>query len=268
MVNTNIQAKRAPADQKMYHIGISADDIQGARIAILPGDPKRAPYLAAMLDENFISLGSNREYTSCLARVAGQPILVISTGMGGPSMAIGLEELAMIGLDKFIRVGTTGAIQESVNIGDIILTTASVRLDGTSRHYAQEVYPAVADFRLTMALLQSAEALQAPVQVGITASSDSFWPGQERYDSFTGFVRRKFQGSMDMWRKLNVLNFEMESSTLLTISSVFGTQAACLSAVIAKRTQSEQVDKSHYDDSMCKIMAIVRKTIEEGRIGG
>ena len=108
--------------------------------------------------------------------------------MGGPSVAIGIEELAMLGVKKFIRIGTTGTIQEKVNIGDLIINQAAVRLEGASLHYAPPQFPAVADLELTYKLKQAAQKLDIPHHLGIGISSDTFWPGQERYDNYSGYV--------------------------------------------------------------------------------
>ena len=263
-MNENIVNKRMPDDEKLYHIGLCHNDLEGAEMAVLPGDPGRVLYLAEMLEPSPKKLAVNREYTSYLANVGEKKLLIMSTGMGGPSVGIGLEELAMIGVKKFIRVGTTGAIQEKIQIGDLLVSTGAVRLDGTSFHYAPLEYPAVADFELNVSLTQAAKDLSIPIHYGLTASSDTFYPGQERYDSYSGWVRRHFKGSVEEWRKLNVMNFEMEASTLFTICAVFGLQAACVCAVIAKRTKSESVDKSKYDNSMRNIMAIIKRSVENG----
>ncbi|AFJ43661.1 uridine phosphorylase [Francisella orientalis] len=262
MSNINIANKRVAKDEVLYHIGLSEEMIDSAEIAILPGDPKRSEPLAKMLDKNAKFLATNREYTSYLAKVADRNTIVISTGMGGPSTAICIEELAMIGIKKLIRVGTCGAIQENIDFGDLILTTASVRLDGTSYHYAPIEYPAVADFKLNSSLYNSAKSLNIDIHCGITGSSDTFYPGQERRDSYSGYVRKHFRESLDEWRKLNVLNLEMESSALLTVCATFGLQASCICTVIAKRTTSESVNKSRYDKGMQNIMSIIKHSIE------
>ena len=155
-----------------------------------------------------VDLTSHREYTSCLTQVQNRPVLVCSTGMGGPSTAICLEELARLGIKRVIRVGTTGSIQEGLELGDVVIIKAAVRLEGTSAHYAPLEFPAVADFELTQLLAYAALVESVPHQVGICCSSDTFWPGQERYDSFTGYVLRRFQGSMKEWQQLGVTNYE------------------------------------------------------------
>ena len=231
--------KQVPSDEIQYHIGLSKDLIQGAEYVLLPGDPYRVESIAKTFDPNAQHLASSREYTSYLANFHGQKILICSTGMGAPSTGIGVEELATIGLKYFIRVGSCGAIQPQVNMGDIIISTGAVRLEGTSSHYAPIEYPAVASFSLTQAIIEGAKKANIPHHVGITASSDSFWPGQERHDNYSGYLLRCFRDSMAEWRALGVLNFEMEASALFVICSVFGLEAACICGVIALRTQSE-----------------------------
>lgn len=262
MSNINIQNKRVEYNEVLYHINLSENIIKSAEVAILPGDPNRVEMLAKMLDENAYFLTSNREYTSWLAKVNHKNVLIISTGMGGPSAAICIEELAMIGVKKFIRVGTCGTIQKNIGIGDLILTTASVRLDGTSYHYAPVEYPAVASFALNHSLYSSAKHLNKELRVGITGSSDTFYPGQERKDNYSGYVRRTFQNSIEEWRKLNVLNLEMESSAILTICATFDLDASCICTVLAKRTEAETIDKSKYLQGMTDIMAIIKESIK------
>lgn len=234
-----------PADEVMYHVGFCANQLQGATLAVLPGDPGRVEPLARDLCDpgtEPIYVATHREYTSYLATIGGQKVLVCSTGMGGPSVGIGIEEMARIGLKRFIRFGTTGTIQEEVDMGDIIINNASVRLEGTSHHYAPAQYPAVASYKIVNALVEAAEDAKAPYHVGVGISSDTFWPGQERYDSFTGYVRKDFQGLLKDWQALGCLNYEMETATLLTICSVFGLEAGAVCGVVAKRTDSEIPD--------------------------
>jgi len=210
--------KRVDPNEVLYHIGLSTNMIQNAEYVLLPGDPYRVEGLAKSLDTNAIHLANNREYTSFLCNFHGQKVLVCSTGMGGPSVGIGVEELAMIGLKYFIRVGTSGGIQHHTNLADVVISKAAVRLEGTSTHYAPMEYPAVSSFELTSAFVEGAEKSNVPHHVGLTASSDTFWPGQERLDNYSGYLLRKFRGSMEEWKALNVLNFEMEAATLFDMS--------------------------------------------------
>ena len=223
-----------------YHIGLSKQDLEGATLALLPGDPGRVEALAAALGESR-GLSFHREYKSALISFGTMRVLVMSTGMGGPSVAIGVEELARLGVRNFIRVGTTGAIQPFVALGDLIVNEAAVRLDGTSTHYAPLEFPAVADHSLTGALVETAQQLAIPCHLGIAASSDTFWPGQERYDSYTGYVPRRWRGSMAEWRALGVLNYEMETAALFTVARTMNLRAASICGVVAQRTETEQV---------------------------
>ncbi|MEW5803688.1 MAG: uridine phosphorylase [bacterium] len=219
----------------LYHLNLDKQMLEGARYALLPGDPGRVAKIACSYDQKARPLASHREFTSWLGYLDELPILAVSTGIGGPSTAIVVEELAMLGVDTFIRIGTTGAIQKHIHLEDVIITTASVRLDGTSTHYAPIEYPAAADFGIVQALITAARSLAVPCHAGISASSDSFYPGQERYDTFSGCVLRKFQGSLMEWQRLGVLNYEMESSTLFTVCSTFGLRAGCILGVITNR---------------------------------
>jgi uridine phosphorylase len=234
--------KQVSNDEVMYHLTLSKNLVEGAEYVLLPGDPGRVESLAKVFDSNARHLRSNREHTSYLANFCGQKVLVCSTGMGAPSTGIAIEELAMLGLKYFLRVGTCGGIQSYTKTGDVIITKAAVRLEGTSQHYAPLEYPAVASFEFTSSLVAAANKTNIPHHVGITASSDTFWPGQERLDNYSGYLLRRFRGSLEEWRALNVLNFEMEASAVFVMCSVFKLHAACASAVIAKRDESEKVD--------------------------
>ncbi|WP_111745967.1 uridine phosphorylase [Salinisphaera orenii] len=248
---------------KQYHIGLSREDIGGAQYALLPGDPGRVPQLARGIDGDAREIGQHREYCSWLARIAGQSVLVCSTGLGSPSTAVAVEELANIGITQFIRVGTTGSIQAHIDYSDIIISKAAVRLEGTSGHYAPMEYPAVASFALTQSLVHAARSLEIPHHVGVAASSDSFWPGQERYDNHSGYVPRRFQGSMAEWQQLNVTNFEMEAAALFTVCETFGLSAACLCGVIAKRVHSEEVRPEAYDLAEQRWNAILTQALRD-----
>ncbi|MBS9422931.1 uridine phosphorylase [Photorhabdus caribbeanensis] len=222
----------------VFHLGLTKSDLQGATLAIVPGDPKRVEKIARLMD-NPIHLASLREFTSWRAEIEGKAVIVCSTGIGGPSTSIAVEELAQLGVRTFLRIGTTGAIQENINVGDVLVTTAAVRLDGASLHFAPMEFPAVADFECTTALYQAAKDLGATVHVGVTASSDTFYPGQERYDTYSGRVVSRFKGSMAEWQAMGVMNYEMESATLLTMCASQGLRAGMVAGVIVNRTQQE-----------------------------
>lgn len=228
---------------EVFHLGLTRELVGGAALAIVPGDPARVEHIAVHLDEPEF-LASEREFTSWRGVLSGQPVIVCSTGVGGPSTSIAVEELAQLGVTTFLRVGTTGAIQPDISVGSLIVTNAAVRLDGASRHFAPLEYPAVSDFECTTALLTSARALGAEPFVGITASADTFYPGQERYDTVSGRVAKHLQGSLAEWQTLGVLNYEMESATLFTMCSANGWRAGCISGAIVNRHDQEIPDEN------------------------
>ncbi|MGF1862292.1 uridine phosphorylase [Photobacterium profundum] len=229
------------SDITVFHLGVTKADLNGAELAIIPGDPARVEKIANLMDSPEF-LASSREYTLFRGVLDGKTVIVCSTGIGGPSTSIAVEELAQLGIRTFLRVGTTGAIQPHINVGDMIVTTGSVRLDGASLHFAPMEFPAVADFDVATAMKQAVIEEGATVHTGVTASSDTFYPGQERYDTFSGRVVKRFQGSMQEWQDMGVLNFEMESATLLTMCASSGLRAGCVAGVIVNRTQKEIPD--------------------------
>lgn len=161
----------------VFHLGLTKNDLQGATLAIVPGDPERVEKIAALMDKP-VKLAAHREFTTWRAELDGKAVIVCSTGIGGPSTSIAVEELAQLGIRTFLRIGTTGAIQPHINVGDVLVTTASVRLDGASLHFAPMEFPAVADFECTTALVEAAKSVGATTHVGVTASSDTFYPGR------------------------------------------------------------------------------------------
>ena len=142
----------------MYHLNLRKEDLKGAKYAILPGDPGRVPRIASYLN-NPIHIKTNREYTSYLGELDGEQVLVMSTGMGGPSTAIAIEELNLLGIKYLIRVGTSGGMQLNVDAGDIVIAQAAIRQEGTSKEYVPVEFPAVGDYEVTKALKEAADEL-------------------------------------------------------------------------------------------------------------
>jgi len=221
-----------------FHLSINQKDLKNSNFAILVGDPNRCQLLAQEFNQH-IFIAYNREFCIYLAKYKNSYITIASTGIGGPSTAICIEELAMLGVKKFLRIGTTGAIASCVKVGDIIITEGSVRLDGTSLSYAPLSYPAVSDSLMNSKLSFNLDKLKLKHHLGITASTDSFYRGQERYDNYNKYILPKLKDSLKMWRNLNVLNFEMESSSLLTLARSMGLKAACITSVILNRFDTE-----------------------------
>lgn len=246
---------------EVFHLGLTKAMLDGATIAIVPGAPERVERIARLLDRPKF-LCSTREYTSWIGYIEDTAVIVCSTGIGGPSVSIAVEELAQLGIRTFLRVGTTGAIQPHINVGDLLVTTGAVRLDGASQHFAPLCYPAVADFDCTAALYKVAkEQSDCSAHIGITASSDTFYPGQERYDTYTGRVYKDYQGNLKMWQELNVMNFEMESATLFTMCSAMGLRAGMLSGVIVNRTQQEIPNEETIKDTEQRAVEAMVKAV-------
>ncbi len=225
---------------RAHHLQLTSHDIENAVIALLPGDPFRVPIIAEHL-ENANEVSHQREFRSYLGRLEQHPVLITSTWCGGPSVSVCVEELAQIGVKIFIRVGSTGAIQSNIAVTDVIISNAAVRLDGASKSFAPIEYPAVSDLDVTFALRQGAIELDIPSHVGVTATTDTFYQGQERYDSYSGFVPTHLRGQLQEWQSLKVLNYEMEAATLFTMCSTMGLKSGAVCGVAANRTLGELI---------------------------
>lgn len=245
----------------VYHLSLSEREIAEAPIALLPGDPARVEKIATtepLKNGRFIT--SHREFCTWLGFIRETPIVITSTGIGGPSTAIAVEELAQLGVRVFIRVGTTGAIQPHITVGDVVITTGAVRIDGASTHYAPIEYPAVADYEIAWALVQAAQKLRISYHVGITCSSATFYPGQERSDSFSSYIIRDLKGTKSEWQRLGVLNYEMEAATLLTMCSALGLRAGCVCGVVDTPTQEQITPESLQRAEQNAIQVAVKAT--------
>ena len=196
--------------EKQFHINCGVGDV--GRYCILPGDPGRCKQIAEHL-QDAKRVASNREYVTYTGLLNGVPVSVVSTGIGGPSAAIAMEELVALGADTFIRVGSCGGIDLAVEGGDCVIATAAVRQEGTSREYAPLAYPAVADFVVTQAL---ASASNRNAHIGVIQSKDSFY-GQHRPESMP--TSESLTEQWNAWKKLGVLASEMECAALFTVAA-------------------------------------------------
>ncbi len=167
----------AGMELRQYHIDCCQGDV--ARYVLLPGDPARILTISKLWD-SFREVARHREYSTNTGVYKGVPISAVSTGIGSPSAGIAVEELARIGADTMIRVGSCGAIQPNINCGDLVMSTGAVRHKGTSKQYVCSEYPAVASYEVVLSLIETAEILECTYHVGITASTDSFYCGQGR----------------------------------------------------------------------------------------
>ena len=172
-----------PNDEEQYHLGVGPDDVADA--VLLPGDPDRVDKITALWSEAE-TVANHREYRTATGTYRDAPVSVTSTGIGAPSAAIAVEELARLGVDTCLRVGSCGAIQPGMEVGDLVITTGAVRQEGTSAEYVREDYPAVADAEVVTALVTAAERLGYDYHTGVTMSADSFYTGQGR-PGFEGY---------------------------------------------------------------------------------
>lgn len=222
-------------DQHQYHIAVGPDDV--AETVLLPGDTERVDKIIAEWDTSE-EVANHREYRTVTGTYDETPISVTSTGIGSPSAAIAVEELAAVGVETFIRVGSCGAIQPDIEIGDLVITSGGVRQEGTSKAYVRETYPAVADYEVVTALVTAAERLGYDYHVGLSASTDSFYAGQGR-EGFDGYLSADGQALYEELQNAQVNNFEMEASAICTLANVFGLRAGAVCTVYANRTTDE-----------------------------
>ncbi|MCL2007662.1 MAG: uridine phosphorylase [Treponema sp.] len=212
--------------EKQYHIGF--DGSHGASYAILPGDPGRVEKIASYLDNPRFHC-QNREYTTWLGEVSGKTVMVMSTGMGGPSTAIALEELFVTGVKNFIRVGTCGGMALPVIGGDLVIATAAIRMEGTTKEYVPVEFPAVANLDITNALVEASKNLNARWHAGVVQCKDSFY-GQHSPDRMPS--GRELTDKWQAWIKAGCLASEMESAALYIVSQILGARAGCVLNVV------------------------------------
>ena len=209
-----------------FHIRCNAEDV--GRYCFLPGDPGRCESIAKHFD-NPIHVGMNREYNIYTGTLLGEKVSVCSTGIGGPSAAIAMEELRNIGVDTFIRVGTCGGIDMDVLPGDVVVATGAIRFEHTSLEYAPIEFPAVPDFSVTAALKAASEALGFRTHVGVVQCKDSFY-GQHAPE--TSPVYYELLQKWESWKRLGVKASEMESAALFVVAAALGVRCgSCFHAV-------------------------------------
>lgn len=198
--------------EKLYHLNCVKGDV--GRYVLLPGDPGRCEAIAKLFD-NPVHIGMNREYNIWTGTLLGEKVSVCSTGIGGPSAAIAMEELVQIGADTFIRVGTCGGIHLDVKPGDVVVATGSIRYEHTSMEYAPIEYPAVANFDVTTALKAASEELGYCTHTGVVQCKDAFY-GQHSPEKSP--VYYELLQKWESWKRLGVKASEMESSALFVIA--------------------------------------------------
>ncbi|MEG2699881.1 MAG: uridine phosphorylase [Hungatella sp.] len=196
-----------------YHIGVRSGEV--GKYVILPGDPKRCKLIAAYFEDAKL-IADNREYVTYTGLLDATPVSVVSTGIGGPSASIALEELIKAGADTFIRVGTCGGMDLEVKGGDLVIASGAIRMEGTSKEYAPIEYPAIADIQIVNALIAAAEEQKLPYHVGVVQCKDSFY-GQHSPETMP--VSWDLEQKWQAWIRCGALASEMESAALFITGS-------------------------------------------------
>lgn len=220
-------------DGRQYHIGLKEGDV--GRYVILPGDPKRCEKIAQFFD-NPVKVADKREYVTYTGYLDGEKVSVTSTGIGGPSASIAIEELVKAGAQTFIRVGTCGGIDTNVKGGDIVIATGAVRAEGTSREYAPIEFPAVANLDVVNALVSSAKKLGFNYHAGVVQCKDSFY-GQHSPQTMP--VSNELLNKWEAWKRLGCLASEMESAALFVVASYLRVKIGSVFLVVANQERDK-----------------------------
>lgn len=246
---------------RQYHIQTAKGEV--GRYVILPGDPKRCEKIAGYF-ENPVFVADNREYITYTGTLDGVRVSVTSTGIGGPSAAIAMEELWRCGADTFVRIGTCGGMQTEVKSGDLVIATGAIRMEGTSKEYAPVEFPAVADLDVTNALVSAAKEKGYPFHTGVVQCKDAFY-GQ--HEPETKPVSYELMNKWEAWKRLGCLASEMESAALFTVASYLGVRAgSCFLVMANQEREKEGLDNPVVHDTDTAIQAAVeaiRRLIRE-----
>jgi len=250
---------------KQYHIQVGEGDV--GKYVILPGDPKRCPNIAKYFDRPEL-VADSLEYVTYTGYLDGVKVSVTSTGIGGPSASIAMEELVKAGADTFIRIGTCGGIQTDVKSGDVVIASGAVRMEGTSKEYAPIEFPAVPDIGLVNALIASAKDLSQTYHVGVVQCKDAFY-GQHSPELMP--VSYELLHKWEAWKRLGCVASEMESAALFVVASALHVRAASVFLVMANQEREKEGLSNptvHNTDTAIRIaVEAVRKLIKEDKEG-
>lgn len=219
---------------EQYHIGLKEGDV--GKYVILPGDPKRCKKIAEYFDDAKL-VADRREFTTYTGYLNGVKVSVTSTGIGGSSASIALEELVNVGAENFIRVGTCGGVDIGVKGGDIVIATGAIRMEGTSKEYAPIEFPAVANLDITNALVKSAKNLGFNYHTGVVQCKDSFY-GQHNPDRMP--VNYELLNKWEAWKKMGCLASEMESAALFIVGSFLKVKVGSVFLTVANQEREKQ----------------------------
>lgn len=246
---------------KQYHIQAGQGDV--GKYVILPGDPKRCAKIAAYFDDAVL-VADSREYVTYTGYLDGVKVSVTSTGIGGPSASIAMEELVNAGADTFVRVGTCGGMQLDVKSGDLVIATGAIRMEGTSREYAPIEFPAVADIGIVNALIESAKEVGKDYHAGVVQCKDSFY-GQHSPE--TKPVSYELLNKWEAWKRLGCLASEMESAALFVVASALHVRVGSVFLVVANQEREKEGMENpvvHDTDMAIRTaVAALRKLIKE-----
>ena len=252
--------------EKQFHIRCTSEDI--GRYCILPGDPGRVPAIAALFEDAH-QVAYNREYNVWTGTLLGEKVTACSTGIGGPSASIAMEELHKCGADTFIRTGTCGGIDLNVKSGDIVVATGAVRFEHTSLEYAPIEFPAVADWDITNALAEATQALGYPLHLGVVQCKDSFY-GQ--HDPSASPVYYELKQKWESWKRLGVKASEMESAALFVVAAALGCRCgSCFHVVWNQEREAAGLDQTMSEDTTTSVKVAVeglKRLIEADRRAG
>ena len=248
MTGKKVSATRPTTqDREQYHLEVKEGEV--ASSVLIPGDPQRVEKISSFW-ESSRKVAEHRQFVTHTGTYKGAPISACSTGIGGPGAAIVVEELANVGARTFLRVGSCATLKKEIDIGDIIISTAAVRLDGTSKQYVRPEYPASASYEVVLAFIEAAESLGLTYHLGISASTDSFYLGQSR-PGFDNYTQSMSETLIKDLTKANVANFEMEAATLFTLGNIYGFRTGAACAVYANRIKDEFEVKGEIDVIKC-----------------
>lgn len=251
--------------ERQYHINCVPGDV--GRYCILPGDPGRVPAIAALFDDAK-QVAYNREFNVWTGTLLGEKVTACSTGIGGPSAAIAMEELRKCGADTFIRTGTCGGIDLDVQSGDIVVATGAIRFEHTSLEYAPIEFPAVADFQITNCLARP-QSPGLPLHTGVVQCKDSFY-GQHSPDASP--VSYELKAKWESWKRLGVKASEMESAALFVVAAALGCRCgSCFHVVWNQEREAAGLDQKMSEDTTASVKVAVealKLLIQEDREAG
>ena len=238
--------------EKQFHIHCAPGDV--GRYCILPGDPGRVPAIAALFDDAR-QVACNREFNVWTGYLLGEKVTACSTGIGGPSASIAMEELHNCGADTFLRTGTCGGIDLDVQSGDIVVATGAIRYEHTSLEYAPIEFPAVPDLGVTNCLAQATRNLGLPLHTGVVQCKDSFY-GQHSPEKSP--VSYELQAKWESWKRLGVKASEMESAALFVVAAALGCRCgSCFHVIWNQEREAAGLDQKMSEDTSSAVRVAV-----------